>query len=215
MEREIPTVVVRVTDGKGVATDAAQVWIDGKLVFDHVDGRALSLDPGAHSVRVQLDSGEESTSQLLLHEGEKLRTFDVSFLPEAPSDDALATTVVASDTTRTPSSLPEDASGEVSSGIPTATLVLGAAGAAALGAALYFGIVGLGQEGDYDDCVSARSSDCASEHAAMERSYHVSDAAWILGAVSLGVGGVIWWGQPSDAAGTASTGFMLGTSGCF
>ncbi len=211
VERELPTIVVRVTDAEGVATDAARVWVDGNLVFDRVDGRALSLNPGTHRVRVQLDSGKEVTSQLLVHEGEKLRTLEVTFPAEAPSDGAIAATVAPPDPTQTRSGLPEDERREVSSGVPTSTLVLGATGAAALGAALYFGLVGLGHQRDYDACLA----DCQSEHAAMMSNYTAADIALAVGVVSLGVGGAIWWGQGSDAEAAPSVGFILGTAGTF
>lgn len=209
VERELPTLVLRVTDGKGNVTEAAQMWLDDKPVFDRADGRALRVNPGAHSVRVQLGSGEVLVSQFVASEGEKLRILELKVPADAPPAHAVAEPVV----TRVP---PPPAI-EESRDIPTATLVLGAVGAAALGTALYFEFTGWGHERDYNDCLLSlsSSSDCRSEHSAMKNSYVVGDILLGVGLVSLGVGGAIWWGSRSDSDKSSSSGFMVGASGAF
>jgi len=221
VEHELPTIVLRVEDDQGKAIEAAQVWIDDELVAERVDGRALSVNPGTHVIRVRLEGGEEQTSELLAHEGEKLQTVEVAFAKESPTAQA-PTAAKPAETTppdgeatprgeTTAQTSPNQSRLDTASGrdIPTATVLLGATGVAALAALAYFGMKGLGHHEDFDRCTAG----CEREHELMADSYRAANIAGAVGVVSLGVGGAIWWA--SSGSDDTTTGFVLGASGRF
>ncbi len=71
-----PSIVLHVE-----GASSASVLVDDRLVASDLDGRAIDVDPGKHTVVVALPSGEKRTSMLVVSEGEKRRTVAVSFAP--------------------------------------------------------------------------------------------------------------------------------------
>jgi hypothetical protein len=71
LDRLTPTVILSFQRPDGSDAASAQVTIDGRATA--LDGRVLSLDPGPHTVRVELDGFEPLDVQALLQEGEQRR----------------------------------------------------------------------------------------------------------------------------------------------
>jgi hypothetical protein len=83
VEVRIPTVVLHPTrDGSEAA--GAQVLVDGKVVERAPPGQGLPLDPGKHSLRFELAGSPPVEEEVLLREGEKLRSISASFASAAP-----------------------------------------------------------------------------------------------------------------------------------
>jgi hypothetical protein len=56
VRHELPSVVLSLTDGSGNVLNDVSVEVDGALLVDRLDGRAVDVDPGAHTfVFVTLD----------------------------------------------------------------------------------------------------------------------------------------------------------------
>jgi hypothetical protein len=68
-----PTVVFEATNGDGHTLHAVKVFLDGRLVVDHLDGRPLHVDPGAHRFVFTSLGRMSADMNLLLHEGERAR----------------------------------------------------------------------------------------------------------------------------------------------
>lgn len=80
----IPTLVVKVTDHKGRDLVDVAVIVDGERVADRLDGSALEVDPGEHTI-VVVSRGVSVTQRLLVREGERRRRVVVSFPPPKTS----------------------------------------------------------------------------------------------------------------------------------
>ena len=63
----------------GAGTASTEISVDGKPVTIN-EGESLALDPGAHSIAVQLDDGRSGSLQVELEEGET-KTVTLSFEP--------------------------------------------------------------------------------------------------------------------------------------
>jgi hypothetical protein len=107
VEAAIPSVVfaAKGPDGKDVVE--VRVSIDGEVVTDTLDGKAVVLDPGKHTIRFERP-GEKPISQgILVREGEKARVVSASWAkPDTTSE---TKTVVVTEAARPVSSNPKTA----------------------------------------------------------------------------------------------------------
>jgi hypothetical protein len=127
LESRVPGVVVAVTLAGREVFDV-RVWIDGKLVADHLDGKSIELDPGLHSFR--LERGSELVEQsLVIREGEKSRMLTFALAPSGVPVPAVE---------RRP--------------IPWSVFVSGGATLAAAGVWIGFGASGFIQKSELDRC---------------------------------------------------------------
>jgi hypothetical protein len=80
VEASIPSIVFGAQDGSGRELVDVQVLVDGSTIAEHLDGRAVSLDPGPHEVRaLRLDTEEAVESRITAFEGDKNRKLVLSF----------------------------------------------------------------------------------------------------------------------------------------
>jgi hypothetical protein len=88
LERALPSIVVAVKDRRGEDTVVADVHIDGSLVARRIDGRPIVIDPGPHTIRIELKGSPPQSKRIVAQQGDKLRKIAVSFAPpekEKPS----------------------------------------------------------------------------------------------------------------------------------
>jgi hypothetical protein len=69
----IPSVLFFVKDSSGGDLAAVRLTIDGAVYSEHLDGSAVTLDPGEHEFRFEVAGQEPVVKRLLLHQGEKNR----------------------------------------------------------------------------------------------------------------------------------------------
>jgi hypothetical protein len=77
----LPTVVFTVKNGFGQELSKVKVTMDGEVVATSLDGGAITLDPGNHEFRFEIEGQPATTETLLLHEGEKGRHEAVTIGP--------------------------------------------------------------------------------------------------------------------------------------
>ena len=85
LNAEEPTLVFTVKTSTGEELSAVKVTMDGDVVAEHLDGGALSLDPGSHQFTFEAPGLPPLSEVLILHEGEKGRGETVVLEPAAPS----------------------------------------------------------------------------------------------------------------------------------
>jgi hypothetical protein len=79
VESSLPTFVFTARDDAGNDVVAVHVSVDGKPVLDKLDGSALALDPGAHTVVFEMAGKPPIEKKILASVGEKNRSVAVTF----------------------------------------------------------------------------------------------------------------------------------------
>jgi hypothetical protein len=136
-----PTLILGARDEQGRDIVAAAVYVDNVRVADSLDGRAILLDPGPHTLRFERAGSPPVEESIVLREGQKNRSL-VVVVP--------GPTLVASS----------------SSPIPTASYVLGAIGILGLGV---FAALAVDGQSRYDACNPHGCSQSTVDHIATER----------------------------------------------
>ena len=170
----LPSVVPGAKDRKGRDVVDARVTVDGKVVAEVLDGKAIVIDPGVHTFVFESKGLPSVKEQIVVKPGEKNRIVTVTF---ATPDDAVAPPVAAG-----PANAGAGADSSSGSSAPVAAYVLGGVGIAALGAALYFD---LAASGDAHDLRSGCSPNCAQSD--------VDDVKtkYTIAGVTAGIGGAL------------------------
>ena len=155
----IPSLVLEVRSASGELLSNVYVELDGSAYADHLDGRALELDPGRHHVRFEaigLLPREQDFVLLEQHEPQHLRV-------------TLA---------------PEPVPPKPARGFPVASYALGAVSVVGLGSFAFFGLSGNHKKSELEICKPA----CAkSLRSPIERDYAVADVSLGVSLISLGV----------------------------
>jgi hypothetical protein len=138
-EKRIPSVIVQVRDRSGTTQAEVRLSIDGVLVLSRLTGKSIEVDPGDHVFRIEPIAGTAVEQRVLVVEGERSRLVTFTVDGEAPTG--------ASATSKRSSIAP--------------WLIYGAFGLGAVGAAsfAYFGLHGLSQRRDLEDCNHRCSAD--------------------------------------------------------
>jgi hypothetical protein len=84
VEARLPGVVVSVRDPDGHDVFDVNVYIDGKLVSQRLDGKALPVDPGPHVFRYEARGASPVEEQVLVREGEASRLLTVNLVRTKP-----------------------------------------------------------------------------------------------------------------------------------
>ena len=196
VEARLPTIALAVQDFSGHDLTDVKVTLDGFAFRDHVDGRELALNPGAHVLRVTSASGTASTEiRFVAREREKGRIVRATLpVPEAHVGDARA-----ADGASAPRVETAPATNGAPSRVPVLTYVFGGAGGVALGAFAYFGVTGLSARSDLDACAPLCPE---SQRDGARAKLRDADIALGLAVVSLGVAATLYVLRP-DATSSA------------
>lgn len=201
VESSIPTVVFQVTAGGGEPPQEVRLALDGGDAVA-LDGRALSLDPGPHSVTVTANGFRPVTRQFVVSEGERLRREVVVLepLPAPPPIEAVAKPVplVAPPETKRRLTLPIIAA-------------LSGTALASIGA-VYFGVNARRDDRDLDSCYGQ----CSQQQVDHVRNQYLwTNISIGVAAAGLATAVVLWIVQrrPPPAVPSSAGGFgvQLGT----
>jgi hypothetical protein len=83
VERSLPTVVVTAKDAAGADVVDVSVTADGQPLATRLEGQAVPINPGNHSLQFRLADGTQLERQVLVREGEKNQPVRVVFAPSA------------------------------------------------------------------------------------------------------------------------------------
>ena len=167
----MPTVVIVAKDKAGKDTSKVRVTIDGELVAEQLDGRPLTIDPGAHQVQCE-HMGQTRVEDVVITQGKKDRAITCSFeekvIEDAPVEEGAPT-------------------GQLVAGVVIGVLALGGIGAFAA-----LGTIGKSEASDLEIECAAETERCSEENiSATENKLLAADISLIagaaLGAVSLGL----------------------------
>jgi hypothetical protein len=184
VEASLPSVVL-VAKRAGKEADNVRVFCDDEPLVENLDGKAIVVDPGPHTLRFLISGMDPVSENLVFREGEKNRLITVEFAsnvqpavvsPGSPPIDA------AKPTTQTTKWLPYGLGG---------LGVLGVAGFAVLG------LVGNSELAERErTCAPACSN---SQVGSVRTMYHLADLSLGIGVVSLGVAGYLLITSPRES----------------
>ena len=180
VEREVPSLVV-VAKADGEDRTDVKVEMDGKVIQESLDGKAIQVNPGSHVFRFSLAPFEAIEKRVVVGEGDKLRSVGVEFV--SPKKDAPLAPAPAP----APVKL-------MHRPVPASVYVLG--GVAVLGGAsfAYFGSTGSSKQDDLQaSCAPGCSSSDVKE---VRRNYLLADVSLGVGAAALITGAVLLFTRP-------------------
>jgi hypothetical protein len=80
-----PSIVFEAKDGGGNDLSNVRVLMDGLLLVDRLDGKAINIDPGPHRFRFEASGAEPVERRFIIREGEKARVERI-VLAQRPAD---------------------------------------------------------------------------------------------------------------------------------
>jgi hypothetical protein len=206
VDAAMASIVVRVTDENGHATDAVRVYVDGERVTARPSDGAIPIDPGTHAVRCELGS-RASEQSVTLAQGQRGQAVSFAFAPVSPPPPP-----------PTPPARDTSSSGAAGGGrrIPVATWVLGGVAVVGLGGFIGFGLAGKSQESCAPTCTQSQVS-------TLRRDYAVADISLLVALAA--TGGALYFALTSKPASPAPAaavsvqpiagGALLGASATF
>jgi hypothetical protein len=127
LDAALPTVVFEVHGVSGAETSEVRVSLDGEPWLQRLEGKAIPVDPGEHTLRFEIAGAPPSEQKVLFREAEKGRKIVVSFEQKAAA-----------------AAPPPPTTGGVGDhekhGVPAWAWVVGAGGLAAIGAGVAFAV---------------------------------------------------------------------------
>jgi hypothetical protein len=193
VQRLIPSVVLGLHDAGGNDVVGAKVSLDGQPLADRLDGHAIDVDPGEHTLQFDVSGRAPVKQKVVIREGEKGREILVTMDSSPPT--------------------PESAKAEPPrSGVPTVSWVLGGLSAAAFTAFGYFALTGYSR---WSDC---HGGGCGAGDASyVDRQWVAADVTLIVGALAGGLATYFYFTRPTDRyrvglavrAGTVSADFTF------
>lgn len=163
----IPSVILAARSAEGADLVDVAVDVDGKRVSSSLTGTAIELDPGPHRVRMVSASGIVDEFDMVVREGEKLRTVvrELRAAPVAPPAEPA----------------PKRA-------VPWTVYGLGALGVVGVGAFAFFGVRGANDYGELKDRCAPRCS--ADEERGVRNQLLAADIS--LGIAVLATAAALW-----------------------
>lgn len=189
VDQRIPSVVVAATGPDGQDTTAVQVFVNGQLRAQGLDGRPIRLDPGPHELRFVFAGKPPIERRVVVQEGVRARPLQVSF----------ANPVVAPAPVTPGLGSPDEGPGV---GVAVGGWVLAGLAVGSFGAFTGFGLAGLDARDDY---VTLCETVCTQEDRdGVEQKFLLADiflgTGVGLSAVSLGMLVYYYLSQPEEVS---------------
>jgi hypothetical protein len=85
VRREMPSVILMVTDGSGNEVTDVQVTLDGALLSSALDGRSFEVNPGPHELTFERQ-GAKRSERVSIRQGEKNRVIKIELTTHVDTD---------------------------------------------------------------------------------------------------------------------------------
>jgi len=201
----MPTIVFEVKDGAGNDLTGVRVDMDGGALAEHLEGTALSIDPGEHNFTFTHAGDPPVQKVFVIREGEKDRRERVVLGTVAVAVVPAPVPVVSAQPPVAPPPPPSSWTGHRIGG-----LVLAVVGVAGLGVGAGYGLAAMSRHDEAQKACPRAS--CPDQHGVdLWNSAHtagtISTVAFIAGGVALAGGAVLWLtGRPETGATQVSFG---------
>ena len=182
---QIPTLVFEALDHARNDLSQVKVSMDGQVLAEHLDGSALSVDPGEHRFVFELAGSPAVEKSLVMREGEKNRRERVVLGPEPVQ--AVAPERIAVPLAPVERPLPPDSGDSTRKVVGTLITAVGVAG---LSVALYEQVSARARYADSQRAAGSYDPNTrASAHPLYEQAAHAQTFALISGALGLAAAG--------------------------
>jgi hypothetical protein len=212
----IPTIVFETKDADGNDLGGVKMTVDGGPGAERLDGTAIALDPGEHAFSFRVAGQPALHKRFLIHEGEKGRHERIVLgappapppaLPRATADATTAGGTQSPTTTATTTTTSDNGGGSDRGAQGTAALATMGIGAIALGVGIGFGVDSFFKHRDAQQVCPA--ADCPDQHGvdlwnSARSAGNIATGAFIVGAVGLAGGAVLWFTATPEPRRTAS-----------
>jgi hypothetical protein len=187
VDEEMPSIVIVAKDAQGGDTRDVRVLIDGELVAGKLDGGAILVDPGPHSVRFERDDAPDVVVDIVAALGVKNRVVDVAFAPPPPLPVPVtpAPPLPAGPPAPLPSPLPLPEEPNTSP-LPALMAAGFAVGTVGLIVGTIVGVISLNRGAELEEQCQVECS--AEEIASGETVSHVSTASFVIGGLGTALG---------------------------
>jgi hypothetical protein len=183
--RQTPSVVLGARDAQGRDMLDAVASIDGVVVARRLDGSPIEINPGPHSVRVEVSGAPAATLDVVVRAGEKNRTIVLSLVRPAAPPLAVSPAPAPLPAPGPGPAAPRDSVGH---GVPLGAWLLGGVALAALGVFTTFAIIG---KNDADSLRGSCAPGCSpGDVSAVRTKLLIADVA--LGAAAVSAAGATW-----------------------
>jgi hypothetical protein len=176
LERITPSIVLGAKDATGRDLTDVSVSMDGALLVEELDGKAVAVDPGKHVFRFEAEGLPPHEEKIVVREGQKERIVLVTIGKKEPKPSK-------------PPPKPEPKR----AGPSTATWVVGGLGAAALAGAGVVGFVALQNRSSLHDRCGKAGTCSQDEVDSVYRLYDISYVAAGIGGALLVTSGVLYF----------------------
>jgi hypothetical protein len=182
-QNSLPSITVGAVDSQGNALTDISVYLDGKLLTEHPDGRAVQVDPGVHELKFMPQGKPAVIMKALVTEGEKNKLVStVIQSPEAKSTRKPEPITEPPQSSATPT--------ERHSSPPIAAYIVGGLGVLAVGTGVTLRLLA---SHDYDQLSNTCHSSCSdSDVNSLSRKYTVSSIVLAGGGAALVTAGVLY-----------------------
>lgn len=192
VDTSLPTVTFVVLDAAGHDVTDVKISVDGNVLVEQLDGKAVAVDPGPHTLRFERPGDAPVDVEIVVREGEKNRRIEA----------------------RLGGSSSPGAGGGGIDAVSPAAWALGAVGLVGVGIFGALGGIALSEKSDAEQSCSPRCGDDVVD--SIRTKFIAADVALTVGLLSLGTGVAIGiatgLGAGKDASGSASV-FVTPTSG--
>ncbi|HEX4477606.1 MAG TPA: hypothetical protein VH142_21095 [Polyangiaceae bacterium] len=207
VQRDMPTIVFAAKDQNRVDTASVAVILDGELLLSELDGKAVAIDPGQHTVHFEHAGADPIEQQIVVREGEKDRVVEVSFAPVGADlgrkEDPYGATTASRDV-GTRENRPFDRTR-----LRPYAYVAGGVGAAGLISFAVFGLVGKSQQSDLEH--AGCRPDCSQNKVdAIHTKYTLADISLGIGVAGVGGGVALYFlSRPKTPSHASDAGLRL------
>ncbi|MBK7580470.1 MAG: hypothetical protein IPI67_09725 [Myxococcales bacterium] len=187
----IPSFVIEAKGPDGKETFDVKVSVDGEVVAEKLDVKAIEVDPGTHKLVLEYAGEAPVEQELILRQGQKNKVIEVSFAKKtAAKPDAVAE----------PDPTPEpDPKLDTSKKPPTLSYVLGGVGLVALVGTTYFWLGASSAEKDLEDKKCEPNCDQADVDSIKSKRL-IGDIALGVGAACIGAAAYLWLAPKKSSA---------------
>jgi hypothetical protein len=208
LEVSLPTIVISAQDANRKDLIRVQVSLDGKPLVSSLDGRAMTIDPGPHTLRFEAAGQKPVEQTVLIREGEHRRVVSIQFPAQGAGEDKTAEKGSSS-----PPETPAETPGPTPTRVPVAAVVVGVVGLLGMGSFAYFGITGKNDLATLHKTCGVTHTCPQGDVDATHNKLLAADISLAAGVLALGVGTGLFFGLRSSAKAPAKAAVL--TVGAF